>query len=63
VREKGARNHFAARGGELVHLVFSVCLVCLGHLAGKRTKQDKLDKIAKITGRARPNHSTFTIQH
>jgi hypothetical protein len=27
--EEGVRNHFAARGRELVHLVFSVCLVCL----------------------------------
>jgi hypothetical protein len=29
VREKDARNHFAARGGELVHLVSLVHLVCL----------------------------------
>jgi hypothetical protein len=29
VREKDARNHFAARGVELVHLVSSVCLVCV----------------------------------
>ena len=28
VREKGARNHFSARGGELVHLVSLVHLVC-----------------------------------
>ena len=62
-----ARNHFAARGGDLVHLVYLVCLVrlvylvYLVHLVGKRTKPDKLDKLPKITGRARPNHSTFTI--
>ena len=32
VREKGARNHFPARGGDLVHLVLLVYLVYLVYL-------------------------------
>ena len=35
-RRNGVRNHFAARGGELVHLVTSVCLVC-----GSTNERDK----------------------
>jgi hypothetical protein len=34
VREKGARTHFAARGGDLVHLVLLVYLVYLVSLVG-----------------------------
>jgi len=47
-----AIHYFAARSGYLV---------CLVHLVEKRTKPEKLDKLPKITGRARPNHSAFTI--
>jgi hypothetical protein len=41
-----AIQYFAARGGDLVHLVCLVHFVCLVHLVGKRNKRDKLDKLA-----------------
>ena len=43
-----AIQHFAARGGDLVHLVSLVYLVCLVHLVGERNKPDKRDKLDKL---------------
>ena len=36
------RSYVAVSGGDLVHLVYPVCLVCLVHLVGKRNKPEKL---------------------
>jgi hypothetical protein len=43
-----AIQYFAARGGDLVHLVSLFYLVCLVHLVGERNKPDKRDKLDKL---------------
>ena len=43
-----AIQYFAARGGDLVHLVCLVYFVCLVHLVWERNKPDKRDKLDKL---------------
>jgi hypothetical protein len=57
-------NHFAARGGDLVHLVYLVSLVyfvCLVHLAEKRNKPDERDKPDKLPCVPLPSHNALTM--
>ena len=63
---KGARNHFMARGGDLVYLVRLVCLVYLvrrtGEIRQTRASDNPLGGVVRcLPGQLNIHHSTLSI--
>jgi hypothetical protein len=68
-KENAHRNHFAAHGGDLVHLVFLVYLVCLLYVV-RRTRETRQthapdkppgDVARCLSGQFNIHHSTLNI--